>query len=819
MAKLITNANVIENNPFSDISVMIGQSIPSKMATMVTQLFKIPLITIDDGSCRGSIVTMESAKCQDEFSLLPNKKYSNLVTSNIHRKFDWGYVAVIFPSHRVYDASTFMSHTEISLVHTTILIENHNNGSITDHSIKRLKSLTSSQVHSIVVIYDDADLPSLFNLLKSDEVDLCSVKLNIIVLDPLSNDTLNACDSHTIIGSQIQQWNNSQNDGFAVSKNITDKLSTVRDVLLFDAIVLSANVIDSLVNKSKWQEFNGENIWQISRKRLSNAANFSLAIKEVKFHGASGNIEFDANGDRMNMTVDIVNVQGNKLKKIGQAASNSAVTFYENPSVNVLQKNNDNKINGHLRIVTVIDEPFTFKNKHKNGSTYYTGFCVDILDELAKDLNFTYTMYVVKDGEYGRFHNGSWTGMIGDVLYRKADMAVASITVTSIREEVIKFTKPYMELQNSYVKRRSNVMQLDVLQFLSPFSAHVWMITVLAGIAGSIVIYYVELYSPSGWRNVVDEENGANGGIFSVANSIWFTVSSWLLQGAENTPRSLSGRIFVGILWFVILIVTSTYTANMAAYFTFSKSVTEQEDIESLLKTGVSFSLKRYTAMDQYLQNSDYRVYRLLSQKIHEQKKFVKNATEGVALVQKEKNLIFLGEGPYSEWLINRKPCDLKIVNGILPSRSYGFPVRKGSPISEKISIGISNLEESNFIADMKKHYWSTLSECNGISSKSLGITEDGRVEPLQLIGVYCVLAIGIAISVISLLVEKWWKRKGKNKEDRSGMTKNEAPSFSTSMTLPEAKSQKVFHSEFNEEKPSVFAEKNEFELEWPGAM
>ena len=125
-------------------------------------------------------------------------------------------------------------------------------------------------------------------------------------------------------------------------------------------------------------------------------------------------------------------------------------------------------------------------------------------------------------------------------------------------------------------------------------------------------------------------------------------------------PPSL-GRIFVGILWFVILIVTSTYTANMAAYFTFSKSVTEQEDIESLLKTGVSFSLKQYTAMDQYLQNSDYRVYRLLSQKIHEQKKFVKNAAEGVALVQKEKNLIFLGEGPYSEWLINRKPCDLKI--------------------------------------------------------------------------------------------------------------------------------------------------------------
>ena len=65
-----------------------------------------------------------------------------------------------------------MSHTEISLVHTTIIIENHNNGSITDHSIKRLKSLTSSQVHSVVVIYDDYDLPSFFKLVR-----VCLLKL------------------------------------------------------------------------------------------------------------------------------------------------------------------------------------------------------------------------------------------------------------------------------------------------------------------------------------------------------------------------------------------------------------------------------------------------------------------------------------------------------------------------------------------------------------------------------------------------------------------------------------------------------------------
>ena len=45
--------------------------------------------------------------------------------------------------------------------------------------------------------------------------------------------------------------------------------------------------------------------------------------------------------------------------QIGQAASTGAVTYYENPSINVIQKNDDMKINGHLRVVTVIVSLFS----------------------------------------------------------------------------------------------------------------------------------------------------------------------------------------------------------------------------------------------------------------------------------------------------------------------------------------------------------------------------------------------------------------------------------------------------------------------------
>ena len=123
----------------------------------------------------------------------------------------------------------------------------------------------------------------------------------------------------------------------------------------------------------------------------------------------------------------------------------------------------------------------------------------------------------------------------------------------------------------------------------------------------------------------------------------------------------ISGRVLVGTLWFAILIVTSSYTANMAAYFTFSKSLSESENIESLLKEGVSFSLRKTTALDQYLQNSDYKVYKLLSERITQQQKYVKDVLEGIAKVKEDPNLLFIGEGPYAEWLINKGDCNLKM--------------------------------------------------------------------------------------------------------------------------------------------------------------
>ena len=41
--------------------------------------------------------------------------------------------------------------------------------------------------------------------------------------------------------------------------------------------------------------------------------------------------------------------------------------------------------------------------------------------------------------------NGSWSGLVGDLIYGEIDISVATLTMTTEREEVIDFVSPYFD--------------------------------------------------------------------------------------------------------------------------------------------------------------------------------------------------------------------------------------------------------------------------------------------------------------------------------------------------------------------------------------
>ena len=119
---------------------------------------------------------------------------------------------------------------------------------------------------------------------------------------------------------------------------------------------------------------------------------------------------------------------------------------------------------------------------------------------------------------------------------------MATITVTSAREQVVDFTKPFMGIKVGIINQKPQPVLLDLLQFMMPFTITVWLLVMTACIAIGILLFVVDYYSPYGWRQYGQRKNNEEGKELDIGNSLWFSIQSILLQGADNTPRSLSGE-------------------------------------------------------------------------------------------------------------------------------------------------------------------------------------------------------------------------------------------------------------------------------------
>ncbi|NXF11259.1 GRIK3 protein, partial [Smithornis capensis] len=192
------------------------------------------------------------------------------------------------------------------------------------------------------------------------------------------------------------------------------------------------------------------------------------------------------------------------------------------------------------------------------GNDRFEGYCIDLLKELAVILGFSYEIRLVEDGKYGaQDEKGQWNGMIKELIDHKADLAVAPLTITHVREKAIDFSKPFMTLGVSILYRKPNGTNPSVFSFLNPLSPDIWMYILLAYLGVSCVLFVIA-------RDISNVHMYVSNKSFPL-----FPLSSTPVPpGSELMPKALSTRIIGGIWWFFTLIIISSYTANLAAFLT-----------------------------------------------------------------------------------------------------------------------------------------------------------------------------------------------------------------------------------------------------------
>ncbi|XP_072285889.1 glutamate receptor 3 isoform X2 [Pyxicephalus adspersus] len=513
----------------------------------------------------------------------------------------------------------------------------------------------------------------------------------------------------------------------------------------------------------------------------SQGIDIERALKMVQVQGMTGNIQFDTYGRRTNYTIDVYEMTATKPRKVGHW--NEYEHFVAAPDQ---QPTNDTSSveNKTIIVTTILENPYVMKKKNYeqlDGNDKYEGYCVDLASEIAKHVGIKYKLSIVEDGKYGARDPETkiWNGMVGELVYGRADIAVAPLTITLVREEVIDFSKPFMSLGISIMIKKPQKSKPGVFSFLDPLAYEIWMCIVFAYIGVSVVLFLVSRFSPYEWhledtdeardpQNPPDPPNE-----FGIFNSLWFSLGAFMQQGCDISPRSLSGRIVGGVWWFFTLIIISSYTANLAAFLTVERMVSPIESAEDLAKqTEIAYGTLDSGSTKEFFRRSKIAVYEKMwsYMKSAEPSVFTKTTDDGVARVRKSKGkFAFLLESTMNEYIEQRKPCDTMKVGGNLDSKGYGVATPKGSALRTPVNLAVLKLSEQGILDKLKNKWWYDKGECGAKDSGSKDKTS--ALSLSNVAGVFYILVGGLGLAMMVALIEFCYKSRAESK--RMKLTKN----------------------------------------------
>ena len=194
------------------------------------------------------------------------------------------------------------------------------------------------------------------------------------------------------------------------------------------------------------------------------------------------------------------------------------------------------------------------------------GHSIELLQLLAKDLNFVPNVYIVEDGSYGSKVNGSWNGLIGDVHRKKADLAVAPLMLTKGRSEAVDFLAPFSEVKQGMIllrNRKPTVHDHINFRFLSSLEGNLlWGFGVFF-VIGLLMIY---LYEWTSLKCQAMVHGGTTDSTNLLSTTFTYMVGITFQRdlGGRN-PTGVGARLAALLVAFGMVVGMTAYTAIMTA--------------------------------------------------------------------------------------------------------------------------------------------------------------------------------------------------------------------------------------------------------------
>ncbi|RRT32930.1 hypothetical protein B296_00046651 [Ensete ventricosum] len=400
------------------------------------------------------------------------------------------------------------------------------------------------------------------------------------------------------------------------------------------------------------------------------------SMQGVKFNGISGKFELK-DGQLESSPFEIINVVGGAAKRVGFWTTEHGVSGDMNYKANlkdVVWPGNalaapngiDWETGGKkLRIGVPLKKGFSeFVNREWNPlmRRNVSGFCIEVFDLVMASLPYNVPYELVDSFDFKPMHAfyDSVESTLARHLTRKKelknfDAVVGDVTITPNRSLYVDFSVPFTEVGTSMVVPVKDDRGRSAWIFLKPLTTELWLATGAFFIFTGLVVWVLE-------HRVNDSFRGPP--LHQLGTIFYFSFSTLVFAHKEKVTSNLT-RVVVIIWVFVVLILTSSYTASLTSMLTVQQLHPTVTNVHDLIRNGEYIGYMGDPSILHLLNIDKSKLRRYESPDEYDEALSKGSAKGGVGAI--------IDEIPYAKVFISKYCGKYTIVGNIYRTEGFGF--------------------------------------------------------------------------------------------------------------------------------------------------
>ncbi|MCE3215992.1 hypothetical protein HAX54_004302, partial [Datura stramonium] len=321
-----------------------------------------------------------------------------------------------------------------------------------------------------------------------------------------------------------------------------------------------------------------------------------------------------------------------------------------------------------------------------------TGFCADVFKEVIRSLPYAVPYEFVPVPITHTPTSPGYDDLVYKLFFQKHDAVIGDMTISANRSNYVDFTLPFTESDISAVVPVKDDDRKNAWIFVKPLKSELWITTAAFFVSIGFVVWVLEHRVNKEFQGPRREQVGM---IF------WFSFSTLVFAHRERVTSNLTR--FVTIVWvFVVLVLTSSYTASLTSMLTAQKLQPSITDLNDLIKNGEYVGYQKGSFVIGVLKgmrfdSSKFRSYSTLEEYNDALSRGSKNGGVGA----------IVDELPYLRLFLNKYCRKYIMVGPTYKTAGFGFAFPKGSPLVPDFSRAVLKVIEGEFMNKIiQKWFW-----------------------------------------------------------------------------------------------------------------